>query len=39
MTAVGLALILTAFLFVVGIAVSILLLVLVGKITAPRKKE
>ena len=37
MTAVGLALILTAFLFVVGIAVTVLLLTLVGKLTTPKK--
>lgn len=39
MTAVGLALTLTAFLFVAGIVVSVLLLMLVGKLTAPRKKN
>ena len=39
MTAVGMALILTAFIFVVGIVVSILLLLLVGKLTAPRKRD
>ena len=39
MTAIGMVLVLTAILFFLGIIVWYLLLLLIGKITEPRKKD